>query len=231
MTAGELSSSTHHWRIDPREYARHEARRGRRFAYNHLEPERTALIVVDMTAFFVEENPYCKGIVRKISSLATSLRALGGTVAWVFPKPHEPSSWERQFYGEEIARLYASPEENREPSERVANDLEVVMGDLVVEKSTPSAFFPGGSDLHEKLASLGVDSVLIPGTVTNVCCEATARDASALSYRVIFVADATAASTDDAHNATLTTIYRSFGDVRPTIDVLDLLGQPVEASL
>ena len=75
------------------------------------------------------------------------------------PKPHARSSWEREFYGEKIARLYASPGEIREPAERVSNDLEVRPGDLVVEKSTPSAFFPTASDLHEKLASRGVDSV------------------------------------------------------------------------
>jgi nicotinamidase-related amidase len=230
MTSEELPSLTHQWWINPRDYARHEARRGRRFAYDHLEPERTALVVVDMTAFFVAENPYCEGIVPRVSYLAESLRALGSTVAWVLPKPHAPSSWEQEFYGGETARLYASPDETREPADRLWNDLEVRSGDLVVEKSTPSAFFPGGSDLHEKLVSRGVDSVLITGTVSNVCCESTARDASAMGYRVVFIADATAASNDDAHNATLTTIYRSFGDVRSTIEVLDLLGQPGEVS-
>ena len=36
----------HEWRIESREYARHEARRGRRFAYTSLVPARTALVVV-----------------------------------------------------------------------------------------------------------------------------------------------------------------------------------------
>ena len=31
------------------------------------------------------------------------------------------------------------------------------------------------------------------GTVTNVCCESSARDASTLGYRVVMVADANAA--------------------------------------
>ncbi len=70
-----------------------------------------------------------------------------------------------------------------------------------------------------------VDSVVITDTVTNVCCESTARDASAMGYRAILVADATAAANDEAHNASLTTIYRSFGDVRTTLDVLQLLGR------
>jgi nicotinamidase-related amidase len=44
-----------------------------------------------------------------------------------------------------------------------------------------------------------------------------------LGFRVVMVADATAAARDEDHNATLHTIYRSFGDVRPTIEVLDLI--------
>jgi nicotinamidase-related amidase len=65
--------------------------------------------------------------------------------------------------------------------------------------------------------------VLITGTVTNVCCESSARDASTLGYRVVLVADANAARRVQDHNATLHTIYRSFGDVRSTADVIDLV--------
>ena len=68
--------------------------------------------------------------------------------------------------------------------------------DLLVEKSAASAFFPGRSPLPELLAERSIDTVVITGTVTNVCCESSARDASTLGYRVIFVADATAAGRD-----------------------------------
>jgi hypothetical protein len=37
------------------------------------------------------------------------------------------------------------------------------------------------------------------------------------------VADANAGVSDDCHNASLHTIYRSFGDVRPTCEVLELI--------
>ncbi|WP_210435506.1 isochorismatase family protein [Saccharopolyspora sp. ASAGF58] len=69
----------------------------------------------------------------------------------------------------------------------------------------------------------GIDTVLITGTVTNVCCESSARDASTLRFRVIMTADGNAAGRDEEHNATLHTIYRSFGDVRPTAEVVAML--------
>jgi Isochorismatase family len=59
--------------------------------------------------------------------------------------------------------------------------------------------------------------------VLSVCCESSARDASTLGYRVIMVADANAARRDQDHNATLYTIYRTFGDVRSAVDVIELI--------
>ena len=95
--------------------------------------------------------------------------------------------------------------------------------DLVVEKTAASAFFPNRCELPAALADRQVDTVLIAGTVTNVCCESSARDAATLGYRVVMVADANATVFDGWHNATLRTIYRSFGDVRPTDDLVRLL--------
>ena len=105
----------------------------------------------------------------------------------------------------------------------MAVGLDVGAADIVVEKSGVSAFFPGQCTLSDQLHERSVDTVLITGTVANVCCESSARDASGLGYRVIFVADANAAMRDQDLNATLHTIYRSFGDVRTTDEVVGLL--------
>jgi hypothetical protein len=62
----------------------------------------------------------------------------------------------------------------------------------------------------------GYDTVLITGTVTNVCCESSARDAMMLNFKTIMVSDANATRTDEEHNATLSTFYAIFGDVMDT---------------
>ena len=61
------------------------------------------------------------------------------------------------------------------------------------------------------------------GTVTNVCVEGTVRDAATLGWRVVLVGDGCAARRDQDHNATLHTVYRTFGDVRSTADILSLI--------
>ena len=213
----------HEWFIEEREYARQESRRGRRHAYETIAPSQTALVVVDMVPFFLRENEYSRGIVPNISALAESLRSAGGTVAWVLPGAGVRSPKADEFFGPEVAEMFRLSGGEGPLAERLWHEFEVHAGDLIVEKTASSAFFPGRCDLPDLLRSRGIDTVLITGTVTNVCREASARDASTIGFRVIMVADANSARRDQDHNATLYTIYRTYGDVRPTSDVLDMI--------
>lgn len=214
----------HTWRIDAAEYERHEARRGSRHAFTSLDARRTALVVVDMVPFFVDENAYARGIVPNVRRLAAALRSRGGVVAWVVPAaPAVPDPIADEFYGCEVAARYRASGGAGAPATRVAPQLGVEPGDVTVEKSAASALFPGRSPLPDLLRDRGVENVVVAGTVANVCCESTARDGATLGYRVVMVADANAASGDDELNATLRTVYRSFGDVRTTDEVLALL--------
>lgn len=214
----------HSWYIDPREYARHENRRGKRHAYQTINAASTALVVIDMIPFFVNENSYCRGIIPNIARIASKLRSAGGAVVWALPAIEtRVSDVKREFYGDKVAELYNKSAGSGSLNERIWHEFDVRPEDLIVEKSSSSAFFPGHSPLHSMLQERKIDTVLITGTVTNVCCESSARDASTLGYRVIMVADANAGISDQSHNATLYTIYRSFGDVRPTEEVIGLI--------
>ena len=74
-----------------------------------------------------------------------------------------------------------------------------------------------------RLQVRGIDTLIITGTATNVCCESTARDAMQMNYKVIFVADANATNTDAEHNATLNNMVRLFADVMTTEELLGFL--------
>ena len=99
---------------------------------------------------------------------------------------------------------------------RFHGDLEIDPCDLTITKDRFSAFAPGASTLHDELQQRGIDTVLVAGTMTNVCCDSTARDAMMLDYRAILIDDANAAHTDEAHVAALTTFASVFGDVIAT---------------
>ncbi len=218
-----LLTVLHDWSIEEREYRRQEERRGRRHAFESLDPARTALVVIDLVAFFIDENDYARGIVPRVNELAGALRRARGTVAWVVPARWEPSAMKAELLGPQIEELYRNSGGTGTPRERVWTELATDDDDLYVEKTASSAFFPGRCSLHELLQDRGIDTVVVTGTLANVCCEATARDASTLDYRTIMVADANAARRDQDLNASLCTIYRSYGDVRSTADVVALI--------
>jgi Isochorismate hydrolase len=68
-------------------------------------------------------------------------------------------------------------------------------------------------------------NVLVGGTLTNMCCESTARDAMMIGYRAIMVEDCSASRNDEDHAVGLTSVYQSFGDVRSTDEVIaEVLG-------
>jgi ureidoacrylate peracid hydrolase len=63
----------------------------------------------------------------------------------------------------------------------------------------------------------------VTGTVTNVCCESTARDAMMLDYRVAMLSDGNASLTDEEHAASLNNFLIFFGDVMTTDEAIGRL--------
>jgi ureidoacrylate peracid hydrolase len=101
--------------------------------------------------------------------------------------------------------------------------LDVKPSDLIVDKTKYSAFVEGSSELAPILRGRGIDTVIVTGTITNVCCESTARDAMMMNFRSIMVTDANAAMSDQDHNNSLTAFYLSFGDIMSTDMILQRL--------
>ena len=75
------------------------------------------------------------------------------------------------------------------------------------------------------LRERGIDTVLIVGTLTNVCCESSARDAMMLDFRTVMVSDGCATTSAEEHNASLAAFYATFGDVMDTEFVIGRLSK------
>ncbi|MEM7222585.1 MAG: isochorismatase family protein [Pseudomonadota bacterium] len=216
------SGARHETALPPWAIAKMTRRRGRRHAFDPLEPRRTALVVIDMTAETIANTPCAAATLAPISRLAAALRAAGGLVAWILPGPFAEGAPKRvveALWGAD--RLAALETAGR--AAKLAPDLTPGPDDLILRKEGYSAFFPGACDLPERLAARGIDRVLITGALTNVCCESSARDAAARGFGVTMVADANAARSDEEHRATLYTILRNFGDVRASTELLAAL--------
>jgi nicotinamidase-related amidase len=200
------------------------ARRGRLHAFERLDPRRTALVVIDLDTATVAASEECQSLVPRVNELAAAVRRAGGVVAWVTSRmPVMPKHF-AAILGEDLAAKYFDDGQPGGAGTTLWHELHSNGGDLFATKSGASAFFPGKCNLREQLDPLGIDTALIAGAVTNICCESSARDAAELEYKVILVSDALSGHAHGLHEATLATFYRIFGDVRPAHEIIELLG-------
>lgn len=209
------------------------ARRGKVDVFDALDAAKTALLVIDMQRGFLEpgapsEVAQARAIVPNINRLAAQLRRLGGLVAFSRAQfgRGENEGWP-SFFDHVVApalseRIFDALAEGS-PSGELWPDLEVAPGDIVFPKRRYSAFARHSSDIETALVERGIDTVLVAGTMTNFCCDSTARDAMQLGYKTIMVSDANAARSDAEHSAALLTFLVGFGDVRPADEVIAMI--------
>jgi ureidoacrylate peracid hydrolase len=202
------------------------ARHGREHVHEDLDPTKTALVVVDMQNAFmlpgVAHSPclMAQEIVPNINRLAQGVRETGGTVVWIQTLYTDDTlqNWSTLYdmLGTKGTEKRAKALAGGSKGYELWPDLEVKSDDLIVVKNRYSAFIQGSSNLEQVLRERGIDTVLITGTVTNVCCESTARDAMMLNFKTVMITDGNAAVTDDDHNASLIGFYLIFGDIMST---------------
>jgi nicotinamidase-related amidase len=199
------------------------ARRGRLHAFESLTPETTALVVIDLDEASVQADEASQRMSATVNTLAAAVRGAGGLVAWVLSRMHSMPKHFRAILGEALALKYFNDGHDGGGGTRLSAGLHAMAEDVRATKAGASAFFPGKCDLKPQLDARGIDTVLIAGTVTNICCESSARDAAELEYKVILVSDALSGHAHGLHEATLATFYRIFGDVRPSAEIIELL--------
>jgi len=209
------------------------ARRGTPHPHANLDPAKTALVVIDLQNGFMMEGvahalcPTAPEIVPNVNHLAEAVRATGGKVFWI-QNTHDDDcldSWSNMHDmtpPAETAKRIESMSEGT-VGHALWDGLDVRPEDERVLKYRYSAFLPGASELPQRLRAGGYDTVIITGTVTNVCCESSARDAMMTNFKTIMVTDGNAAVTDEEHNASLINFYLIFGDIASTEEIASWL--------
>ncbi|MBI4319769.1 MAG: cysteine hydrolase [Chloroflexi bacterium] len=205
-----------------------------------IVPEKTAAIVVDMQNEFVKpgapiEVPDARVMVPRLNRLLDACRASGITVIFV----QHILRGDGSDMGR-LADMHASIREGRSIRDGTENveiypELTVKPGDLTVRKSRYSSFH--NTDLEAILRTKGIETLIIGGCVTNVCCDSTARDAFSRDYKIIFLSDGNAThdyadmgfgpvSAEEAQRVVLTVMACCFGQVASIGEVIQQI-QPV----
>ena len=189
-----------------------------------VSPRRTALVNVDLQNFFVDTTEHGVALVRRINELASICREAG---ILVIHTAHvlRPDGSNIGVLGEIVPDIKHEGLLNRgSKTAELHSELCVDPRDVVLEKPRFGAFY--ATDLELILRSNGIDTIIISGIATDVCCDTTAREANARDFRVLFLSDGTATNDPDAERnraaqaATLEMIESLFGQVLTVDEVL-----------
>jgi maleamate amidohydrolase len=172
--------------------------------------KRPALIVIDLALWWTDSRNRCQGS-NVDSVVAASVRLLQAARAakipiffttWDYDWAMPPSPHDRKIKMElkpgDEGLFELDPRLNRQPRERI------------IRKRYASSF--KGTNLHENLAGLGVDTLLVAGVSTSHCIYATCRDATD-SFRVIVPREAVGERCEIMHEVNLLDIDLDLGDV------------------
>lgn len=197
-----------------------------------IQPERTAVIVVDMQNVFCKPEgalfvPRTEGIICNIKELTGAARAAGMPVVYLRHIVRGDGSDTGRMLD-----MYPNVNEilkRGTPGVEIIDELAPEPQDIIVDKLFYSGFHD--TDLDTILRVHDINTIIICGTVTNVCCETTVRDGAHREYKVIFLSDANAAmdypdmgwgsiSAEEIQRVTLTVIAYEFGQVSLTKDII-----------
>ncbi len=198
--------------------------------------ERSALVIVDMQNDFVRQGaplevPDARATIEPHRALIAAFR--GRALPIVYTKfiatPYRSLLWNWSpecepdtkccWKGHE--RRYLDGNEALECTD-IIREIYPEPGDLIVEKFAYGGFH--GTALADMLHSLGVCSLVVTGTVTQICVEETAREAFHHGFRTTLVEDAVSSFSPNLHAATLENFAMKFGWVTPSGDVVARIG-------
>ena len=205
-------------------------RRGKLNIHEKIDTKSTALLVIDMQNCFIIPNlslvevPGVEAIATNINKIAKTLRNNGGEVIWTKHRyTADWTTWYENFCNEKNRnQIIEDTKEGAFPGE-LWDGMDVQEDDKIITKNRSSALAPDFFLLKDYLSHKKIDTLIITGTLSNVCCESTTRDAMFLNFKTIFVEDANGTRSDEEHNATLINMIQFFADVRSTEDMLRLI--------
>ena len=189
-----------------------------------IVPSNMALINVDMQNCFVENSPVAAPggpeVMERINRLIAACRAAGVLVVHT-AHVVRPDGSNIGVMGEIIPPVSDGVIDKGSPSAELHGGLDVANGDILLDKPRFGSFH--GTDLELILRARGVDTVIVSGICTNICCETTAREANVRDFRVFFLTDGTATfgigdlTAEDIQAATCATLGFAFAQLS-TVD-------------
>jgi len=170
-----------------------------------FQPQKAALLVLDMQEYFLNENshafvPSAPAIIAGINTLISAFEtAQRPVIATRHLNTKEDagmmSKWWRDLINSQTAYSH------------YINKLKISKS-IQINKTQYDAFLH--TTLEESLRKRNIEQVVISGVMTHLCCESTARSAFMRGFEVFFTVDGTATYNEVLQRASLLTLSHGF---------------------
>lgn len=214
--------------------ARGTYRRGGLGVYGPVVPARTAVLALNLqNAWLAPGAPFepfgeatTMKILPAVNALAARVRAGGGLVVWCrtttgpVGTPGYWSTYFENFVGPDKRGTATAALTPGNPMHELYAGVQSDPADWVRDKARFNAFSGNAYDLEADLRARGIDTVIVAGTATNICCESTIRDAMMRDFKTYMPHDAVGAPRRDGHEAGLRSVMQAFADIRPIAEIL-----------
>lgn len=189
------------------------------------KPEKSALLVLDMQAYFLEPSSHAY-----IPSAPAIVPGIRGLVQAYYSR-YLPVIFTQHLNtlqdAGSMAKWWNDLISIENPQSRIIPDFDF-SNRYILRKSQYDAFYQ--TTLENSLQKKGVSQVVITGVMTHLCCETTARSAFVRGFEVFFIVDGTATYNEDHHIATLRNLSHGFATPMLAEDIQEILHQQVENS-
>ncbi|HOZ38263.1 MAG TPA: isochorismatase family cysteine hydrolase [Anaerolineaceae bacterium] len=196
-------------------------------------PARIALVNVDIQNCFVEGSaPDGLLVLDRINCLAGVCRESGIVVFHI--RHVLPADLDSGVLGEFFPVVKMGLLNRDSETAKFHKNLIRDPRDVILEKPHFGAFYGTNLELH--LRRRGIDTIIITGIETNVCCETTAREAMVRDFRVFFLSDGTTTggvpgmSRDEVQRASLATVGMFFAQVLTVDEMIQKIKSSVSGT-
>jgi len=208
-----------------------------------IDPDETALVIVDMINEFVAEGaafetPSARAMVPVLADLIDVSRDAGVEVVYL-RQVNRPDGSDAGPLANVTPGITTGEAHNDGDQTAIYEDLTPAPGDHVVEKHQYDGFFR--TELDNILRNAGVSTVTLAGVASHICCDSTMRGAFFRGYDVIVLEDCNATfplpdqgwgevDEETVNQVWFSTVASNFGDVLTADQFTDEIATESRAS-